>query len=345
MESFKALRVHQIDGGTEARLETLTLADLSPGNVVIRGEYSSINYKDALAVTGKGRILRRFPLVAGVDIAGTVVSSADGRLKPGDAVAVHGCGLSETHDGGFSEYARVPAEWVNRLPAEIDTRMAMGLGTAGFTAALAIHRLEQIGQTPGMGPIAVTGATGGVGSIAIAMLAGLGYSVTAITSKTTADDYLRGLGASDIYCLKGRELGTKPLEKTLWGGAVDSLGGATLAWLTRTVAPYGSIASVGLAQGHELQTTVMPFILRGVSLLGINSVEVPAALRAEIWRRLAGDLKLTSLAGIVTREVALAEVPDIVDAWVAGTVVGRCLVRLGGQINGRGEHDSSGRQA
>ena len=328
MESFKALRVHQVDGRIVPRLEQLTLDDLSPGNVVIRGEYSSINYKDALATTGKGRILRRFPLVAGVDIAGTVVTSADARFKPGDVVAVHGCGQSETHDGGFAQYARVPADWVNKLPAGIDARTAMGLGTAGFTAALAIVRLEQMGQTPELGPMAVTGATGGVGSVAIALLSGLGFKVTAVTSKTTADDYLRGLGASEIFHLKGKELGAKPLEKILWGGAVDNLGGATLAWLTRTVAPYGCIASVGLAQGPELNTTVMPFILRGVSLLGINSVEVPGALRAEVWRRLAGDLKPASLDRIVSREVTLDQVLGVVDGWVDGSIVGRCLVRL-----------------
>ncbi len=328
MESFTALRVHQVDGRIVSRLEQLTLDDLSPGNVVIRGEYSSINYKDALATTGKGRILRRFPLVAGVDIAGTVETSDDARFKPGDAVAVHGCGQSETHDGGFTQYARVPADWVNKLPVGIDTRTAMGLGTAGFTAALAIHRLEQMGQTPEMGPMAVTGATGGVGSVAIALLAGLGFKVTAVTSKSTADEYLRSLGASEIFHLKGKELGSKPLEKILWGGAVDNLGGATLAWLTRTVAPYGSIASVGLAQGPELNTTVMPFILRGVSLLGINSVEVPGALRAEVWRRLAGDLKPASLDRIVSREITLDQVLDVVDGWVDGSIVGRCLVRL-----------------
>ena len=328
MEAFTALRVHQVDGRIVSRLEKLTLDDLSPGNVVIRGEYSSINYKDALATTGKGRILRRFPLVAGVDIAGTVETSGDPRFKPGDVVAVHGCGQSETHDGGFAQYARVPADWVNKLPAGIDARTAMGLGTAGFTAALAIHRLEQMGQTAELGPMAVTGATGGVGSVAIALLAGLGFKVTAVTSKSTADDYLRGLGASEIFHLKGKELGAKPLEKILWGGAVDNLGGATLAWLTRTVAPYGSIASVGLAQGPELNTTVMPFILRGVSLLGINSVEVPAALRAEVWRRLAGDLKPASLDRIVSREVSLEQVLGVVDGWVDGSIVGRCLVRL-----------------
>lgn len=328
MEAFRALRVHQDGGKIVPRLERITQDDLSPGNVVIRGEYSSINYKDALATTGKGRILRRFPLVAGVDIAGTVVSSGDPRLEPGDVVAVHGCGLSETHDGGFAEYARVPADWVNKLPAGIDARTAMGLGTAGFTAALAIHRMEQMGQVPEMGPIAVTGATGGVGSVAVALLAGLGFKVTAVTSKTTADEYLTSLGASNIFHLKGRELGTKPLEKVLWGGAVDNLGGATLAWLTRTVGPYGCIASIGLAQGPELHTTVMPLILRGVSLLGINSVEVPRALRAEIWRRLAGDLKLADLGRIATREVALDQVLDVVDGWVDGSITGRCLVRL-----------------
>ena len=328
MESFRALRVHQEDGKIVPRLEQLTLDDLSPGNVVIRGEYSSINYKDALATTGKGRILRRFPLVAGVDIAGTVVSSEDPRLKPGDLVAAHGCGMSETHDGGFAEYARVPADWVNKLPPGIDARTAMGLGTAGFTAALAIHRMEQMGQVPEMGPIAVTGATGGVGSVAVALLSGLGFQVTAVTSKTTADDYLKSLGASDIFHLKGKELGTKPLEKVLWGGAVDNLGGATLAWLTRTVAPYGCIASIGLAQGPELNTTVMPFILRGVSLLGINSVEVPLKLRAEIWRRLAGDLKPANLGRIATREVTLDQVLGVVDGWVDGSITGRCLVRL-----------------
>ena len=328
MDSFRALRVHQVDGKIVPRLEQLTLDDLSPGDVVIRGEYSSINYKDALATTGKGRILRRFPLIAGVDIAGTVVSSGDSRLKAGDTVAVHGCGLSESHDGGFAEYARVPGDWVNKLPAGIDARTAMSLGTAGFTAALAIHRMEQMGQVPELGPIAVTGATGGVGSVAIAMLAGLGFKVTAVTSKATADDYLKGLGATEVFHLKGRELGTKPLEKAIWGGAVDNLGGATLAWLTRTVVPYGNIASIGLAQGPELNTTVMPFILRGASLLGINSVEVPLALRTEVWRRLAGDLKPANLGRIATREVTLDQVLGVVDGWVDGTITGRCLVRL-----------------
>lgn len=328
METFNALRVHQEGGNIVPRLERLTLADLSPGEVVIRGDWSSINYKDALATTGKGRILRRFPLVAGVDTAGTVLSSTDERFRPGDVVAVHGCGLSETRDGGFSEIARVPADCVNKVPPGIDARTAMAIGTAGFTAALAIHRMEQNGQDPALGPIAVTGATGGVGSVAINLLAGLGYRVTALTGKTTADDYLRGLGATDVVHLKGMELGTKPLEKALWGGAVDNLGGAMLAWLTRTVVQHGNIASVGLAQGPELNTTVMPFILRGVSLLGINSVEISPERRAEVWRRLAGDLKPTRLDRIVRREVRLEQVLEVVGSWVDGSIVGRCLVRL-----------------
>lgn len=327
-EPFRALRVHAAGSGTEARLESLTLADLGPGDVVIRGEWSSINYKDALAVTGAGRILRRFPLVAGVDVAGTVVASGDARIPVGAAVTVNGCGLSETHDGGLAGYVRVPGEWVNVLPPGLDTRTAMAIGTAGFTAALAIHRLEQNGQRPELGPVAVSGATGGVGSVAIDLLAGLGYAVTALTAKATADDYLRGLGASDILHLAGRELGTRPLEKALFGGAVDNLGGATLAWLTRTVVPGGSIASIGLAQGPELHTTVMPFILRGVSLLGINSVEAPRALRQALWARLAGDLRPTQLARIATREIDLADVPAVAGEWVAGRVTGRCLVRL-----------------
>lgn len=328
LASFRALRVHAVDGGTEPRLERLALADLSPGDVVIRGEYSSVNYKDALAITGRGKILRRFPLVAGVDVAGHVIESADPRIPAGTAVAVCGCGLSESHDGGLAEVVRVPGDWVNPLPAGLDVRTAMAIGTAGFTAALAIHRLEQLGQHPGLGPVAVSGATGGVGSYAINMLAGLGYQVTALTHKDSADDYLKGLGASEVLHLRGRELGKRPLEKAVFGGAVDNLGGETLAWLTRTVVPWGSIASIGLAAGAELHTTVMPFILRGVSLLGINSVEVPRELRLELWRRLGSDLRPTAIDRIVTREVDLAELPALAGAWVDGAVTGRCVVRL-----------------
>jgi NADPH2:quinone reductase len=329
MEPFKAFRIHSEDGRTvDARLETIRLDDLCEGDVVIRGAYSSINYKDALAATGAGRILRKFPLVGGVDIAGTVVSSSDDRIGEGDQVVVTGCGLSETHDGGFAEYARVRGDWVTPLPEGIDARMAMGIGTAGFTAALAIHRMENNGQDPAQGPIAVDGATGGVGSMAIDMLAGRGYSVTALTSKTSADDYLKALGANEIMNIKSLEIGSRPLEKAIWAGAIDNLGGEILGWLTRTTLPYGNIASIGLAAGLELSTTVMPFILRGVSLLGINSVEVPGALRLEVWNRIAADLAPRHLADIASREIALQDLPDHFQEYIDGQVIGRTIVRL-----------------
>jgi NADPH2:quinone reductase len=328
MDSFKAFRIHSPAGGDDARVETISLNDLSEGEVVIRGEYSSINYKDALAGTGAGRILRSYPLVGGVDIAGTVAESADPRFSTGDRVVVCGCGLSETRDGGFAQFARVPADAVNLLPAELDTRTAMGIGTAGFTAALAIHRMEHNGQHPGLGPIAVNGATGGVGSLAVDMFSGLGYEVTAMTSKATAQDYLQGLGASQVMNLKTTDFGQRPLEKAVWGGAVDSLGGDILGWLTRTVRPGGNIASIGLAAGVELKTTVMPFILRGVNLLGINSVDVAPAERAEVWARIASDLRPRHLDAIATREVSLAELPAQLPAYIEGTVTGRTIVCL-----------------
>lgn len=328
MEPFRAFRIHSPAGGDDARLETITLDDLSDGDVVIHGEYSSINYKDALAGTGEGRILRRYPLVGGVDVAGTVVESADPRVRAGDRVVVNGCGLSETRDGGFAEYVRVPAEFAVPLPDSLDTRAAMGVGTAGFTAALAIHRMELNGQVPELGPVAVTGATGGVGSLAIDMLSGLGYTVTAVTSKADANDYLESLGASDVLNLKTAELGDKPLEKALWGGAVDNLGGDVLGWLTRTTRPDGNIASIGLAAGIGLKTTVMPFILRGVNLLGINSVNVPRDLRIAVWQRIAADLRPRHLDRVATREVSLEELPAQLPAYIAGTVTGRTIVRL-----------------
>jgi NADPH2:quinone reductase len=328
MDPFKAFRIHSASGGNDARLETITLADLADGDVVIRGEYSSINYKDALAATGAGRILRRYPLVGGVDIAGTVVSSGDARVREGDRVVVCGCGLSESHDGGFAQYARVHGEWVTVLPDGLDTRTAMAIGTAGFTAGLAIHAMERNGQAPDQGPVAVTGATGGVGSLAIDMLGGRGYTVTALTSKRDAAAYLQSLGASDVLNLRDLEMGKRPLEKALWAGAIDNLGGEALAWLTRTTLPYGNIASIGLAAGAELHTTVMPFILRGVNLLGINSVAVPRALRIAIWSRLAGDLRPRHLDRIATREVGLDELPAQFQPYIDGTVTGRTLVRL-----------------
>jgi NADPH2:quinone reductase len=329
MDRFLAFRIHEDQGRIQPRLEQVTLDDLSPGEVVIRGHWSSVNYKDALAATGAGRILRRFPLVGGVDIAGEVVSSDDPRYTPGQQVCVMGCGLSETHDGGFSQYARVPGEWVVPLPDGIDTRTAMAIGTAGFTAALAVHRMEQNGQHPDLGAVIVTGATGGVGSMAVSLLADLGYRVTALTGKVgSAADYLRALGASELLDRTTLELGTRPLEKIRWGGAVDNLGGDVLAWLTRTTGFHGSIASIGLAAGTGLNTTVMPFILRGVSLLGINAVELPREVRLAIWRRLAGDLAPQHLDLMTTREVTLEELPGLFQGWVDGTVTGRTVVRL-----------------
>jgi len=328
MTSFRAFRIHQAGKGVDARLETLALDDLAEGDVVIRGHYSSINYKDALAATGKGRILRRFPLVGGIDVAGEVVSSSDERYQPGDAVVVTGCGLSEEHDGGYAEYARVRGDWVVPIPAGLDSRAVMQLGTAGFTAGLAIHRLEHNGLAPDKGPVIVTGATGGVGSLALDMLAGAGYRVTALTGKAEAADYLRELGADDVLVRGEFEMGTRPLEKATWAGAVDNLGGETLAWLTRTMDWWGSIASIGLAQSHELHTTVMPFILRGANLLGVNSVATPRAVRLEVWGRLAAGLKPRHLDTIAHRTVALSELSGVFGEYIEGQVRGRTIVDL-----------------
>jgi NADPH2:quinone reductase len=247
MKPFTAFRIHELDGRIVARFDQITLDDLGPGEVVIRVEYSDINYKDALAATGAGRILRRYPLVGGIDLAGTVVGSSDPRYTAGQHVLVTGCGLSETHDGGYAEYARLSGEWVIPLPAGMTTADAMRLGTAGFTAALAVHRMEQNGQQPANGPVVVTGASGGVGSLAISMLAGRGYEVVAVSGKPEADDYLRGIGAARILRRQEINLGSKPMEKAQWAGAVDNVGGELLTWLTRTTDQWGNIASIGLA--------------------------------------------------------------------------------------------------
>ncbi len=328
MQHFQAYRVHLEQERIVARLERIALDDLSPGEVVIRAAWSGINYKDALAATGKGRILRRYPLVAGIDVAGTVETSTDPGLRPSDPVVVISGGLSETRDGGYAEFVRVPASLVTPLPAGLSLREAMAIGTAGFTAALALHRMEQNGQCPALGPIAVTGATGGVGSVAIDIFSRRGYAVTALTQKAGAEEYLQALGAASVQRVAALSLGTKPLEKAQWGGAVDNVGGELLAWLTRTVAPLGNIASIGLAGGAELHTTVMPFILRGVSLLGINTPEVPRALRLQVWERLGGELRPAHLDRIVTREVTLGELPACFDAYIAGGITGRTLVRF-----------------
>jgi acrylyl-CoA reductase (NADPH) len=328
MNKFRAFRIHELDGRIESRIDTLALDDLGPGEVVVRVRWSDINYKDALAATGAGRILRRYPLVGGIDLAGEVVSSSDPRYVAGQQVLVTGCGLSESHDGGYAEYARVAGDWVIPLPAGLDACDAMKLGTAGFTAALAVHRMEQNGQAPGNGPVVVTGATGGVGSLAIDMLAGRGYEVVAVSGKAGADDYLRGLGAARILRRQDIDPGKRPMEKALWAGAIDNLGGDLLAWLTRTVDQWGNIASVGLAAGAELKTTVMPFILRGVNLLGINSVYTPRELRLAVWARLAGDLRPRHLDAICTKVVDLDALPAQFDDYLKGRVIGRTVVKI-----------------
>jgi NADPH2:quinone reductase len=328
MPSFRAFRIHEIDRRIVSRFDSITLEDLSPGDVVVRVSCSDINYKDALAATGKGRILRRYPLVGGIDFAGEVASSADARFAPGQKVLVTGCGLSESHDGGYAEYARVQGDWVIPVPAGMTELDAMKLGTAGFTAALAIHQMERNGQQPANGPVVVTGATGGVGSLAINMLAGRGYDVVAVSGKKEAEPYLREIGAERVLVRQEIDLGSKPMEKATWAGAIDNLGGPVLAWLTRTVDQWGNIASVGLAGGHELVTTVMPFILRGVNLLGINSVLTPRELRVEVWRRLATDLRPAQLDRICTRIVGFEELPRQFDDFIQGCVTGRTVVRI-----------------
>jgi NADPH2:quinone reductase len=328
---FRALRVHKLDKGTESKIESIRRDDLSAGDVVIRAAWSGVNYKDALAVTGKGRILRRYPGVAGIDVSGTVVESKDARFRSGDAVLVTGCNVGELLDGGYAEYQRYPADIIVPLPQGLSLRESMILGTAGFTAALAVRRMLENHQTPEMGSIAVTGATGGVGSIAIDILSRLGFEVAAITGKLEQSSaYLRKLGAREIVDRKSIEMGKAPLESGRWGGAVDNVGGDLLGWLTRTVKPWGNIASIGLAGGHELHTTVMPFILRGVSLLGIHSVECPMPWRRAIWEKLAGEWKPKDLESIVLKTVDLDGLPQACETVIQGRVQGRFLVKLAG---------------
>jgi len=325
--TFPAFRITDDDGVRGAVVQA-SLDELGAGDVVIEAAYSSVNYKDALAATGTGgRIVSRFPIVGGIDVAGTVVSSRDTRVREGDQVLVTGYGLGVTQDGGYASYVRVPADWVVPLPPGLTPRTAMALGTAGFTAGLAIVRIERNGVRPNRGALAVTGATGGVGGVAVGALAALGYAVTAITGKDDQAEYLRGLGASEVLSRTSLEMGTRPLEKARWAGAVDAVGGDLLAWLTRTTGPWGSIASTGLTGGVELHTTVMPFILRGVSLLGVDSVQCPMDLRVEVWRRLASDMRPPGLASMTT-EIGLDGLPDAFSTLLAGKARGRYLVNV-----------------
>lgn len=330
MQKFKAFRIHlEEDGSTRAGIELVSLDELSAGDVVIRVEFSAVNYKDALAGTGRGRILRRSPLIGGIEAVGEIVGSETDEFVEGQSVVVIGCGLSETRDGAYAEYLRVPADCVVPLPSGLSRLEAAVLGTAGFTAALAVLRLEENHQSPELGPVLVSGASGGVGSMAVDMLAARGYEVHALTGKPeVSGEWLRGLGAQAIVDRRSLRCGTRPLEKALWGGAVDNVGGDVLAWMTRTVRPHGNIAAIGLAGGVELNTTVMPFILRGVSLLGINSADCAPALRRAVWERLAGDMRPRHLQDIAGETVGLDELPRIFGQAMAGRVQGRVVVRV-----------------
>jgi putative YhdH/YhfP family quinone oxidoreductase len=326
-KSFRAFRIRNDESGYRAGIESMSIDDLSLGEIVVKTAYSSVNYKDALAGTGQGKILRRFPLNGGIDVAGHVVASTDPKFKEGDAVLCTGCGLSESRDGGYSEFARLESQWAVALPAGLSLRESMILGTAGFTAALALYRMQQNDQTPGLGPIAVTGATGGVGMLAISIFSRAGYTVHGLSGKPAHGDFLKRIGASEVLPREAA-LSGKPMDSVRFGGALDNVGGATLAGLLAQVVPYGNVASCGLAGSHELPATVMPFIIRGVSLLGIASAGTARAIRDSVWDRLASDWKPSQLAAICTREIALERLPDIFPVMLSGDSFGRTLVKF-----------------
>lgn len=327
--SFNAFVVNKSEAGFNAGVQQLTLDDLPAGNVTVRVQFSSVNYKDGLACLPESPVVTAYPMVPGIDIAGTVAESSDPRFTVGQEVVAIGRGLGTDRFGGYAEYARLSGDVLEPLPEGLTLKEAMALGTAGFTAALSIQRLEENGLRPGDGPVLVTGATGGVGSTAVNMLAGLGYEVSASTGKTEEHDYLRGLGATEIL---GREevsaQSPAPIEAEKWAAGIDPVGGDTLAYLLRTTRYRGSVANCGLTGGPALSTTVLPFILRGVNLLGIDSVMCPADVRAAVWRRLGTDLKPKSLAESISHEVGLADIPTVAAGILTGSVRGRTIVRL-----------------
>jgi putative YhdH/YhfP family quinone oxidoreductase len=330
MERFKAYRLSETpDKKIDARFVECALDDLDPGEVVVRVAYSDVNYKDALAATGKGKILRRASCIGGIDLAGTVVSSSDPRFAKGDAVLAVGFDLGVAHHGGYAQYARVPAAWVTRLPQGMTPWEAMAFGTAGFTAGIAIERMEHNGLAPANGPVVVSGATGGVGSIALAGLAKRGYHVVALTGKESEAEWLKKLGAKEVLLRRTLNLEKiRPLDKATWAGAVDNLGGEVLAWMCSTMKVNGVIASIGLAASPSLNTTVMPFILRGASLLGINSTDSPSPeLRERVWRRLASDLK-PPLLKEMARTLAFRDLPGVFDDFIHSRVSRRVVVDL-----------------
>jgi putative YhdH/YhfP family quinone oxidoreductase len=328
MTVLKAYRIFNEDGKVTSRYVDMQLDELDAGDVVIKVAYSSVNFKDALAATGAGRIIRRFPCVGGIDLAGTVTESADARFKNGDAVIATSYDIGVAHDGGYAHYARIPADWVVPLPKGLDLFESMALGTAGFTAALAVERMEHDGLKPANGPVIVTGATGGVGSIAVDILARTGYHVVALTGKVNEADYLKRLGAKEVMARSSLDLAKiKPLGKESWAGAVDNLGGDVLAWLASTMQIGGTLASIGLAASHNLNTTVMPFILRGVTLLGVDSVNAPMPLREKVWKRLGDDLKPQQLKSVVTT-VDFAELPGVFKKILDKEMRGRAVIKI-----------------
>ena len=327
MEKFTAYRTFDENGKIVSRFVEMNIDELDPGEVLIRAEHSSINYKDALSHDGTGRIMRRFPCNAGIDVAGEVVSSTDAEFKTGDKVIVTSWDFGVAHDGGYSQYVRAPAKWVVPMPPGMTTFDAMVLGTAGFTAGLAVERMEHNGLAPDKGPVVVNGATGGVGSVAIEILARRGYHVVALTGKPEEADYLKSLGAAEILDRRTLDWGKRPLEKATWAGAVDNLGGDALAWMTRTMKQSGTIASCGLAAAIDLKTTVMPFILRGVSLLGIDSGYWPMPQRRKLWARLAHEWKPDKVAAAVPTS-PLKDLPSVFRNLLDGRMTGRYVVRI-----------------
>jgi acrylyl-CoA reductase (NADPH) len=325
---FQAFRIHNDATGYRGALETIQADALSAGEVLVKVAYSSVNYKDALAGTGKGKILRQYPLNGGIDAAGVVVASTDPHFKEGDQVLCTGCGLSETRDGGYGEYIRLASSWTVALPQGLSLRESMILGTAGFTAALALLRMQDNHQTPALGPIAVTGASGGVGMLAIDIFSRAGYDVHAISGKAGQFDFLRRLGAAECIDRHQLAFSGKPMDSVRFGGALDNVGGAMLAGLLPLIAPYGNVAICGNAGGIALDSTVMPFIIRGASLLGIASAGTPRDQRDQVWQHLASDWKPRHLDRIATREVTLDQLPEVFERMLAGESFGRTLVRI-----------------
>jgi len=328
VQKFKAYRTFQENDAIVSRFVDMTIDELDPGDVVVRTKYSTINYKDALSYNGVGKIMRKYPTNAGIDMSGTVETSSDTRWKRGDKVIVHAYDMGVAHDGGYAEFVRVPADWIVRRPESMTAFDAMTLGTAGFTAAQALMHMEHNGLKPENGPVAVTGATGGVGSVAIEILAKTGYEVVAITGKKEETGYLKALGAKDVILRQSIDVSkVRPLEKATWAGAIDNLGGDILSWLLATTKVGGNVGAVGLAASMKLNTSVAPFILRGVSLLGINSAECTMSLRQKIWNKLAVEWRPDQVHDQV-RTIDFDELPTHFDAYIKGMVRGRTVVRI-----------------